>query len=190
MKPPTFTGQSNAVVYFLDTVGLIRTLAAGTWIYITSTDDHFMHDVGMIVYLVLTLIYMIGMVIESRRISRTWDPSPERIKCAEVRTYFLFAFVAAIPVLVWLFIRHKVKHLPGAYSYYAYSEWSLILVDVGFDAISYLDFRKVDLVMVTMAPMGQANYAAKKGGYVSSESVVSPVPAKAVAESGTGSINV
>ncbi|KAI9029267.1 calcofluor white hypersensitive protein [Hyaloraphidium curvatum] len=172
MSPPPHTGRSRLPVLILDAVGLVRTLAAGCWIYITSTDDHFVHDVGMIAYLVLTLIYMVGMVVESRRIASSWDPSPERKECAKWRTRFLLAFVASIPPLVWLFIRHKVHRLPGAYSYYAYCEWSIILIDVGFDAIAALDFRKVDLVMVTMAPAaggkeagnGRVNAGSPAGG--------------------------
>lgn len=41
--------------------GLGRTIAAGCWIYITSSDHHFVHEVGMIVYLVFGLCYMVGL---------------------------------------------------------------------------------------------------------------------------------
>ena len=48
-------------------IGLIRTLSCGGWVYITSTDDHDVHDVFMILYMVCNLPWMIGGVLYSRR---------------------------------------------------------------------------------------------------------------------------
>lgn len=43
--------------------GILRTLACGGWVYITSSDDHDVHDVFMISYMVLNLPWMIGTVL-------------------------------------------------------------------------------------------------------------------------------
>ena len=40
--------------------GVLRTLACGGWVYITSSDDHDVHDVLMISYIVLNLPWMFG----------------------------------------------------------------------------------------------------------------------------------
>jgi hypothetical protein len=40
-----------------------------------------------------------------------------------------------------------LNHLPLAYTRYAFFEWSLILFDVGFDAITVLDFEGLELVV-------------------------------------------
>lgn len=40
--------------------GLVRTFACGGWVYITSNDDHDVHDVLMIGYIVADLPWMVG----------------------------------------------------------------------------------------------------------------------------------
>ena len=45
--------------------------------------------------------------------------------------------------MIYLFIRHKVHHVPGAYTIYALVEWSLIIWDVGFDALSAIDYQGI-----------------------------------------------
>jgi hypothetical protein len=40
--------------------GIIRTLACGGWVYITSIDDHDMHDFFMITYMVCNIPWMLG----------------------------------------------------------------------------------------------------------------------------------
>lgn len=40
--------------------GIIRTLSCGGWVYITSSDDHDVHDVFMITYMVSNIPWMVG----------------------------------------------------------------------------------------------------------------------------------
>lgn len=40
--------------------GLVRTLSCGGWVYITSSDDHDIHDVLMISYIVCNIPWMLG----------------------------------------------------------------------------------------------------------------------------------
>lgn len=42
--------------------GLVRTISCGGWVYITSSDDHDVHDVLMITYIVCDLPWMLGGV--------------------------------------------------------------------------------------------------------------------------------
>ncbi|KAF7967486.1 hypothetical protein HWV62_34097 [Athelia sp. TMB] len=42
--------------------GLVRTFSCGGWVYITSSDDHDVHDVLMITYIVLTIPWMAGTI--------------------------------------------------------------------------------------------------------------------------------
>jgi hypothetical protein len=53
-----------------------------------------------------------------------------------IRQILLGGFLATIPPLVWMFYRHSVKRIPGAYTHYAFFEWSLVFWDVGFDAVA------------------------------------------------------
>ncbi|KAL1742720.1 Frag1/DRAM/Sfk1 family-domain-containing protein [Schizophyllum fasciatum] len=90
--------RSNALLV----IGLLRTFTCGGWVYITSTDDHDVHDVCMIAYVVLTLPWMIGGVVRSSGKSRRW------------RRTVAAAFFASLLPLGYFFYQHKVKRIPGA----------------------------------------------------------------------------
>lgn len=112
-------------------VGVCRTVSCGGWVYITSTDDHDTHDIFMIVYIVLTLPW--DILITTHSASKT--------NKVLVTTTF---FTILVPMLYWYY-QHQVMHLAGAYSIYAYFEWSLILLDVLFDGLSYTDFKAISI---------------------------------------------
>ncbi|KAH8904510.1 hypothetical protein BR93DRAFT_939606 [Coniochaeta sp. PMI_546] len=117
--------------------GLFRTLTCGGWTYITSTDDHDWHDIFMISYLVATIPWTFGCLALS-------PPNPQAIK---LRKYFAGAFFGTLVPLVYFFIQHKVHRVAGAYTIYAFFEWSLVLLDVAFDAVSALDFDTFEVVI-------------------------------------------
>ncbi|KAF7505987.1 hypothetical protein GJ744_012334 [Endocarpon pusillum] len=117
--------------------GLFRTLSCGGWTYITSTDDHNWHDIFMISYLVATLPWTLGCLALS-------PPNPTAIKYRKILAGLFFGTL--VP-LIYFFIQHKVHKVPGAYTIYAFFEWSLILFDVGFDAVTALDFESFELVV-------------------------------------------
>lgn len=52
--------SSLPTVVFLS--GLIRTVSCGGWVYITSSDDHDVHDFFMITYIVFNIPWMIGSI--------------------------------------------------------------------------------------------------------------------------------
>ncbi|PSK76846.1 hypothetical protein CJJ07_003351 [Candidozyma auris] len=115
--------------------GLLRTFTCGGWVYITSTDDHDAHDVFMISYIVLTIPWTICMSSLSKKGSLA----------KKGRVLTALSFFGSLVPLVYFFIQHKVHVIAGAYSYYAYIEWSLIFLDVAFDTWSYLDFSSIEL---------------------------------------------
>lgn len=45
--------------------GVVRTLSCGGWVYITSNDDHDVHDVVMILYIVCNVPWMIGGIMST-----------------------------------------------------------------------------------------------------------------------------
>ncbi|KAJ3734145.1 hypothetical protein DFJ43DRAFT_1170983 [Lentinula guzmanii] len=95
------------------------------WVYITSSDDHDVHDVFMISYIVLNLPWMIGGYIQPPRDAQ--------------------AFFLSIVPLVYFFVQHKVHRIPGAYTQYSFFEWGLIFLDVLYDACAEEEFRLNDL---------------------------------------------
>lgn len=115
-------------------VGVIRTVSCGGWVYITSTDDHDIHDVFMITYIVLTLPWDIMLT----RLSTTG-----KLLKGSVATLF---FGMLVPLIYW-YIKHQVEHVPGAYSIYAYFEWSLIILDILFDSLAYKEFDKLRIIL-------------------------------------------
>ncbi|CAK7199865.1 Protein cwh43 [Sporothrix eucalyptigena] len=123
----------KAVAYF----GVFRTFTCGGWTYVTSTDNHDWHDIFMISYLVATIPWMFGCLALS----------PANPKAIQYRKYVAGAFFGTIIPLVYFFIQHKVHRVPGAYTIYAFFEWSLVLFDVAFDAVTALDFDTFELVV-------------------------------------------
>ncbi|KAK7204523.1 Frag1/DRAM/Sfk1 family-domain-containing protein [Myxozyma melibiosi] len=121
-------------------VGLLRTLTCGGWVYITSTDDHDWHDIFMIAYMLLTLPWTVGGILLSR-------PGSKALK---YRKIFGISFFVMIVPLVYYFIQHKVNHVAGAYTIYAFFEWSLIFFDVAFDAATAFDFGALEIRVVDM----------------------------------------
>ncbi|KAI9754884.1 MAG: hypothetical protein M1815_005383 [Lichina confinis] len=117
--------------------GLFRSLTCGGWTYVTSTDDHGWHDIFMVSYLVATLPWMFGCFALS-------PPNPQAIK---YRKMLSGLFLGTLVPLTYFFIQHKVHKVAGAYSIYALFEWAIILFDVGFDAVTALDFEGLELVV-------------------------------------------
>ncbi|KAG5995494.1 hypothetical protein E4U52_008222 [Claviceps spartinae] len=122
---------------FVASMGILRTLTCGGWTYITSTDDHDWHDILMISYIVCTLPWTLGCIALS-------PPNPQAIK---YRKYIAGSFFGTLVPLVYFFIQHKVHRVAGAYTIYAFFEWALILFDVGFDAVTALDFKTFQVVV-------------------------------------------
>ncbi|KAH7138217.1 calcofluor white hypersensitive protein-like protein [Dendryphion nanum] len=134
----TLTKRPNsALPKFVAGVGLFRTLTCGGWTYVTSTDDHDWHDIFMISYLVATLPWTLGVLALSPR-------SPTAVR---YRKIFAGAFFGTLVPLIYFFIQHKVHRVAGAYTTYAFFEWSLVLLDVAFDAVTVAEFSNLEIVV-------------------------------------------
>ncbi|KAL5627781.1 hypothetical protein BROUX41_002529 [Berkeleyomyces rouxiae] len=118
-------------------LGIFRTLTCGGWTYVTSTDDHDWHDIFMISYLVATLPWTLGCIALSK-------PGSGALK---YRKLAASCFFGALVPMVYFFVQHKVHRVPGAYTIYAFFEWSLVLMDLAFDAATVLDFGDIDIVI-------------------------------------------
>lgn len=114
-------------------IGTARTVTCGGWVYITSTDDHDIHDIFMIAYIILTLPWYILVTKHSNY---------KQAKTIVGTTFFS----TLVPMIYW-YIQHQVHHVAGAYSIYAYFEWSLIILDITFDATAYKDFKKLTFTL-------------------------------------------
>lgn len=126
---------NSALPKFVAGTGLFRTITCGGWTYVTSTDDHDWHDIFMISYLVATLPWTLGCLALS----------PNNSTAVKWRKRLASMFFGTLIPLIYFFIQHKVHKVPGAYTIYAFFEWALILFDVGFDAVTALDFEGFEL---------------------------------------------
>jgi len=127
----------SALPKWIAGVGIFRTLSCGGWTYVTSTDDHNWHDIFMISYLVATLPWSLGCLA-------LCPPNPAAIKW---RKRFAGTFFVTLIPLIYYFIQHKVHRVAGAYTTYAFFEWSLVLLDVAFDACTMYDFEGFEIVL-------------------------------------------
>ncbi|KAH9441493.1 hypothetical protein Pst134EA_029500 [Puccinia striiformis f. sp. tritici] len=146
-----FSGKaSTKASKFVALCGFLRTVSCGGWVYITSSDDHLWHDVMMISYIILTIPWQLGNVVLSPDgVLRTGN---------KYRRRFSASFFLSLIPLVYFFLQHKVKRVPGAYTYYAFVEWSLILYDVLYDSSTIIDFVHLDFV-VNASPKSKAEIA-------------------------------
>lgn len=122
---------------FVAFMGVFRTFTCGGWTYVTSTDNHDWHDIFMISYLVATLPWTLGCIALS----------PPNATAIKYRKYLAGAFFGTLVPLIYFFIQHKVHRVAGAYTIYAFFEWALVLLDVGFDAVTALDFDSFELIV-------------------------------------------
>ncbi|KAJ3507077.1 hypothetical protein NLJ89_g6510 [Agrocybe chaxingu] len=127
---------TSSLSTFVFLSGIIRTLSCGGWVYITSSDDHDIHDFMMILYIVCNVPWMLLGVAAT---------PAARVSVRRKRKLVSGAFFATIVPLVYFFIQHKVHRIPGAYTRYAFFEWGLIFLDVFYDSISEQEFSEVGL---------------------------------------------
>ncbi|CAG8562983.1 841_t:CDS:10 [Ambispora gerdemannii] len=129
-------------------VGLIRTISCGGWTYITSTEDHDIHDVSMITYVVLTLPWMLGCLAIA---------PPNNKQAQSYRRRLVLLFFGTLVPMTYFFVRHKVYAVPGAYTIYAFFEWSLIAYDIAFDAVSLYDFNSLEIRVIDVTRQQSGN---------------------------------
>ncbi|KAF9158827.1 hypothetical protein BGX21_011207 [Mortierella sp. AD011] len=135
---------SKGFAKFLFTNDVIRTVACGGWVYVTSSDDHDIHDIAMIVYLLCTIPHVIGTI----------KTAPQIPKAQQYRKLFAYTFFGALVPMIHFFIQHNIHRIPGAYTYYAFFEWSLIISDLAFDAVALIDFNTLELRIVDVGANG------------------------------------
>ncbi|KAG9297374.1 hypothetical protein G9A89_009458 [Geosiphon pyriformis] len=121
-------------------VGIARAITCGGWTYITSSEDHNIHDISMISYIVLTLPWMLGSLAIA----------PDNPRAQMYRKRLIMLFFGTLAPMIYFFIRHKVYAIPGAYTIYAFFEWTLIIYDIGFDAVSLYDFSSYEIRVVDL----------------------------------------
>ncbi|CAR30850.1 hypothetical protein ZYGR_0P01520 [Zygosaccharomyces rouxii] len=129
-------------------IGLVRTLSCGGWVYITSTDDQDVHDLFMILYIALTLPWNVYVTKSSEK-SKKW------------RKLISIGFFGTMVPLVQHFVKHKVHMVPGAYSIYALLGWSLVALDIAFDAFSIKDFTSIE-INLGLEPLQQGTWLFKR----------------------------
>ena len=143
---------NSSLPTFVAAVGVFRTITCGGWTYVTSTDHHGWHDIFMISYLVATIPWTAGCL----------SLSPKNHVAIKYRKMFAGLFFGTLVPLIYYFIQHKVHKVAGgdyaefcpstkliatAYTKYAFFEWALVLFDVGFDAVTTIDFQNFEIVV-------------------------------------------
>jgi hypothetical protein len=96
-------------------VGTLRTIMAGGFIYITSTDDHDAHDIAMAGYLILTPPWMyitsgsLAAQPNKDAIMATSTKNSLADQARRMRRFAATSFYGMIPFMVFFFYRHKVR---------------------------------------------------------------------------------
>ncbi|KAG0283606.1 hypothetical protein BGZ97_008470, partial [Linnemannia gamsii] len=69
------SGGSDSYAKLLLANDVIRTIACGGWVYVTSSDDHGIHDFAMIIYLLCTVPHVIGTIKSAPQ-----DPRAQKLR--------------------------------------------------------------------------------------------------------------
>ncbi|KDQ53108.1 hypothetical protein JAAARDRAFT_39481 [Jaapia argillacea MUCL 33604] len=128
--------QSSSLPMVVFLSGILRTFLCGGWVFITSNDDHDIHDILMISYIVCNLPWMLG------GISCTTLGNE---KAQQRRQLIATTFFASMIPMIYFFVQHKVHRIPGAYTHYSFFEWGLIFQDILYDSVAELDFKTANL---------------------------------------------
>ncbi|KAG0291718.1 hypothetical protein BGZ98_002918 [Dissophora globulifera] len=136
---------SKGFAKFLLGNDVLRTVACGGWVYVTSSDDHDIHDIAMMVYLVCTIPHVVGTI----------KTAPQNARSQWYRRLFAYTFFGALVPMIYFFIQHNIHRIPGAYTYYAFFEWSLIISDLAFDAVNLIDFETFEFRIVDVGMGGK-----------------------------------
>lgn len=113
-------------------VGFARMWLAGFWIYCPSGECNTFHDASMIAYLIATVIYH-NLLAKAKS---SVDKSAPNLKTGK---YLIRALLIDSPILILFFVLHKVYRVPGAYSWYAFFEWFLVIIDALLDYYAFED---------------------------------------------------
>ncbi|WFD23177.1 Protein cwh43 [Malassezia equina] len=130
--------------FSLAITGVLRTIACGSWIFITSSDHALTHDVGMGAYLALTPLWM-ALCLTQLRPPSTSPFVPWHARAQWMRCMAAILFYACTPFMLHFYLRHRRDRIPGMYTYYSMLEWSLVLLDVLFDAASAWDLQALSV---------------------------------------------
>ncbi|KAI0315188.1 Frag1/DRAM/Sfk1 family-domain-containing protein [Amylostereum chailletii] len=120
--------------------GLVRTVSCGGWVFVTSSDNHNVHDFFMILYIVCNLPWMWGGLYAGGRKAVRW------------RALYASAFWLSLFPMLFFFIEHKARRKPGAYTRYALFEWSLIFLDILYDSTIISHFKESDFQITLGLP--------------------------------------
>lgn len=96
-------------------VGSLRTLACGGWVFVTSSDDHDVHDIAMGLYLILTPPWMYitsgSLAPQPNKESMTTTLSKDLLanQARRMRRFAAGAFFGMTPFMIFFFYRHKVR---------------------------------------------------------------------------------
>ncbi|WVR07560.1 hypothetical protein IAU60_004602 [Kwoniella sp. DSM 27419] len=94
-----------------------------------------------------------------------------------------FGFLTMIPPLIWFYYQHSVVRTPGAYTYYSIFEWSLILWDVGFDAIAVEELGNLQIAIIdTSSPSTAEPMSTSTKGEPASFFLAQPASLRSVSE--------
>ncbi|KAL7752558.1 Protein cwh43 [Sorochytrium milnesiophthora] len=116
---------------------LLRTVAAGVWIYVPSYDYNDLHDVFMIIYVLNSVLSLCCLI----KIAPTGRPG------AKVPGRLLRLWGLNLIPMIYFMYSHKVNRVAGAYSIYGCFEWLLIPLDLGIEHAIGLFVKDVTLTL-------------------------------------------
>jgi hypothetical protein len=98
---------------------ILRTLAIGGFVYITSNDNALLHTSCMIFYIITQIAYM--------------KFQTHHMNNGNVKPCILILYIFTLCIMSVFLYEHYYENIPGSYSKYAIFEWTLIVQHIFFD---------------------------------------------------------
>eukprot|EP00026_Physarum_polycephalum_P016089 Phypoly_transcript_16926.p1 GENE.Phypoly_transcript_16926~~Phypoly_transcript_16926.p1 ORF type:complete len:277 (+),score=28.30 Phypoly_transcript_16926:63-833(+) len=136
----------NSVNTVAKWVDVARVFTAGIWIYVGSGEDHDIHDIGFVSYVVFTVLHQILHLSLFHKLKLRGRPHPH----PEDRSSYNWKLFFAVGHMFWFlfsmyyFVQHRFFCAHFAFSKYGICEWFIALFNVMYDVVFYKDLRGVE----------------------------------------------
>uniref|UniRef100_A0A0B7AH32 CWH43-like N-terminal domain-containing protein n=1 Tax=Arion vulgaris TaxID=1028688 RepID=A0A0B7AH32_9EUPU len=121
-----------------------------TLTYISSTDNHDVHESCFIVFMISALLYMMLSIylMDKRQSSKGSAFTVEESKSLRLKKTLFATNISIFLLSVYLFFRHNWYCEPGVYTAFAACEYLVIVTNIAFHGTAIIDFASYSAAYV------------------------------------------
>ncbi|KAM4047662.1 LOW QUALITY PROTEIN: post-GPI attachment to proteins factor 2 [Anomaloglossus baeobatrachus] len=117
--------------------------------YVSSKENHGIHQLAFILFMVFSLGYMM-VTIRIWRLSRKYSVSAEEHRSYKWKLRLFIFNVTAFLISLMFYYRHNAHCEAGVYSVFAFFEYLVVLSNMGFHMTAWWDFGSQELLVCSL----------------------------------------